>query len=227
MQSLTEQFVKEAEKRILTGEWAIGMKVPPLRTLAEEFNVSRSVINAAIAELCNNGFLLTVPRKYIIVADWRQSGNFAVLQGLIENGLSDINFYKNIFEGRMTIEKAIVYSAARERTDEDIRLLNNVIAEEEKASSPAEMAEGDMRFHHALSVASHNLVYTIILNSFNKIASKLTYDYYEKLNDNGEVVEAHKFITSSLVEKNADLAVDRLCDLLSKGEKEILNNIKL
>lgn len=75
MSSLTEQFVKEIERRILTGEWEIGMKIPSSRELAEEFLVSRSVINAGIAQLCQNGYLRTLPRKYIYVSDWRKMGN--------------------------------------------------------------------------------------------------------------------------------------------------------
>ena len=39
MASLTEDFIKEVERRILTGQWEIGMKLPPSRELAEEFLV--------------------------------------------------------------------------------------------------------------------------------------------------------------------------------------------
>ena len=74
MPSLTEQFVKEIEHRILTGQWPIGMRIPTSRELADEFMVSRSVINAGIAELCNIGYLRTVPRKYICVSNWKETG---------------------------------------------------------------------------------------------------------------------------------------------------------
>ena len=87
------------EKRILTGYYVIGEKIPPLRNLAEEFHVSRSVINAGVVELSNNGYLVTIPRKHTVVADWKNTGNVALFNGLIENGLCDNKFFDDLIEG--------------------------------------------------------------------------------------------------------------------------------
>lgn len=108
MQNLTEKFVKEVEQRILTGQWEIGMKIPSSRALADEFFVSRSVINAGIAELCCNGYLTTVPKGSVYVADWRKMGNFALIGGLIDNDLVDLHAIDSLLEGRMAIYKVIV-----------------------------------------------------------------------------------------------------------------------
>ena len=130
MISLTKQFVKEMERRILTGELEIGSKLPSLRTLADEFHVSRSVVNAGIVELCNNGYLTTLPRRYVCVSDWRKTGNFAMLKGMMENELCDVHFFEDLLEGRMTIEKAIAKKAAIARTEQDIEEIKNIIAKE-------------------------------------------------------------------------------------------------
>ena len=76
--SLTEEFVRQLERKILTGEWKVGDSIPTLRTLSRDFSVSRSVVNAGIVELRNKGYIITMPRKGSIVADWKRDGTFAV-----------------------------------------------------------------------------------------------------------------------------------------------------
>ena len=69
MENLTDNFVKEIERRILTGQYETGMKLPSSRALAEEFFVSRSVISVGLAQLCRNGYLQTSTRGQVYVAD--------------------------------------------------------------------------------------------------------------------------------------------------------------
>lgn len=230
MMSLTKQFVKEMERRILTGEMEIGSKIPPLRVLAQEFHVSRSVINAGIVELCNNGYLVTVPRKYICVSDWRKTGNFAMLNGLIENGLCDTDFFEDLFAGRMTIEKAIIRAAATARTEQDLEEIRKIIDREEaccnkkmlnRNTQTKERAEVDKDFHHALAVASHNTVYTVILNSFHSLEGQLIQKFYEKEIDYAFVVEMHKRLYEALKKKDADEAERNMENLLVHGEAEL------
>ena len=237
MISLTKQFVKEMERRILTGELEIGSKIPPLRVLAEEFHVSRSVINAGIVELCNKGYLMTVPRKYICVSDWKKTGNFALLNGLIDNGLCDADFFEDLLAGRMTIEKAIARAAAAIRRDQDMEELRKIIDREKSFCSGGsqnvktesttttdrakERARADKDFHHTLAVASHNIVYTVILNSFHILEDQLIQEFYEKEIDYELVVEMHEKLYEALKAKDVDKAEKVMESLLVHGETEL------
>lgn len=223
MLSLTQEFVKEIERRILTGQWAIGEKIPPVRELAEEFHVSRSVINAGIAELCSNGYLTTVPRKYICVSDWRRMGNFALLSGLIDNGLYDENFYDDLFEGRMTIGKAIAGKAAMARTAEDLAEIEKIIERERHCVTPMDSAEADKEFHHAIASASHNIVYSVILNSFNTVSDKLMLEFYEKEIDRDFVLGMHEKICEAIKSGDIAGAEENMAILLDHGEREMKN----
>ena len=104
MPSLTDLFVAEIERRILTEEWRVGQRVPSFRALADDFNVSRSVINAGMVELAEHGYLTTIPRKHTIVADWKKHGTMAILDGMISHNLYDKEFIDNLLESRMVIE---------------------------------------------------------------------------------------------------------------------------
>lgn len=223
MLSLTQEFVREIERRILTGQWEIGARIPPVRELAEEFHVSRSVINAGIAELCSNGYLTTVPRKYICVSDWRRTGNFALLGGMIDHDLCDVTFFDDFLEGRMVIERAIARKAAVARTEEDLRNIRAIIEAEKRCVLPKDCAEADKEFHHLLAAASHNIVFSVILNSFDSLADKLVLAFYEQEIDRNFVIEMHERIYEAIKSGNMAVAEEKIAILLRHGENELKN----
>lgn len=59
---LVDQIVREIQKRIRSGVYAEGQKLPPEREIAEEFRVSRMVVRNAISHLSERGYLLCSPR---------------------------------------------------------------------------------------------------------------------------------------------------------------------
>ena len=221
MQNLTEKFVKEVEQRILTGQWEIGMKIPSSRALADEFFVSRSVINAGIAELCCNGYLTTVPKGSVYVADWRKMGNFALIGGLIDNDLVDLHAIDSLLEGRMAIYKIIVRKAAQMRTEEDLAQLRLIIDGEKDCPTPEEKTKADEAFRHAVAAASHNIVYTVMMNSFSAVTEKLTLRFYQKPINHDFVVQTHERILEALRKGDPDAAENAMEALLAHGEAEL------
>ena len=221
MQNLTEKFVKEVEQRILTGQWEIGMKIPSSRALADEFFVSRSVINAGIAELCCNGYLTTVPKGSVYVADWRKMGNFALIGGLIDNDLVDVHAVDSLLEGRMAIYKVIVRKAAQMRTADDLSQLQLIIDNEKDCLTPEEKTKADEAFHHAVATASHNLVYTVLMNSFSAVTEKLTLRFYQKPIDHSFVIQTHEKILTALCSQDPEGAEAAMEMLLAHGEAEL------
>lgn len=216
--SLTTDFVNEMERKILKGEWKSGDAIPTLRTLAEEFNVSRSVVNAGIVELQNKGYLVTVPRKRTVVTDWKKEGTLAVLEGLFENGLMTTEYVSDILDGRRTVEIAAVRAAASVRTDDDLKEISGIIEKEYDDRTIEERIELDVAFHHALAKASHNFVYSILLKSFEKVVVSLVSRFYENNFDREYVYSTHRKIFDDIKSKNADSAEYHLAELLSQGE---------
>lgn len=51
------QIYHYMKKKILNGEWTVGTKVPPQRTLAKQFGVNRSTIVIALEELAADGLI--------------------------------------------------------------------------------------------------------------------------------------------------------------------------
>jgi len=221
MPSLTEDFVKEIERRILTGQWPIGMRIPASRELAEEFMVSRSVINAGISELCSNGYLKTVPRKYICVSNWKETGGFALLRGLMEQGLWDVQFFDDIFESRMNTGKATAIKAAAARTEEDLARLRSAIDREKDCHTALDRARADREFHCAIAAASHNIIYTIMHNNFTSLADSLALEFYERLENYDFIIDMHEKIYEAIRTRNPAEAERNIILLLSHGEAQL------
>lgn len=221
MPSLSEQFVSEIERRILSGQWPIGMRIPTSRELAEEFMVSRSVINAGITELCGKGYLETVPRKYTCVANWKETGGFAILKGLMENSLCDVRFFDDIFESRMNTGKATAVKAAAARTEEDLIRLRKAIDRERSCSTAQEKARADREFHRAIAAASHNIIYMVMHNNFNALADTLALEFYEKLEDYGFIIDLHEKIYCAIRDHAPADAERYIVLLLTHGETEV------
>lgn len=54
---LHQQIYEYMKKKIMNGEWTIGTKIPPQRTLAHDFKVNRSTIVTALDELTADGLI--------------------------------------------------------------------------------------------------------------------------------------------------------------------------
>ena len=77
--SLTDLFIKELQRMILSGELKIGDKLPTERELSENMKVSRAVVNGGLNQLAEMGFIRIAPRKGAYVNDYIESGNMEVL----------------------------------------------------------------------------------------------------------------------------------------------------
>lgn len=222
-QSLTDIFVSDVENLILNGVWKKGEKIPPLRALAESFGVSRSVVNAAVAELEEKGFLCCFPRRGISVADWEREGTLSVLTAIVKHDIDNRRAIGSIFDSRLLIETEAASAAAAERTEQDLSALLAVVESEENAS-PARMVSADMDFHRALVAAGHNMVYTAVLNAFREASEKLIKRFYL---DNEEVLHfvrsKHRAIYDAIERRDGKTARRLTAELLEHGRKIIEN----
>lgn len=82
--SLTELFIQQIEKMILSGELAVGEQLPPARELSVQMGVSRPVISAGLLELEKVGFVEIKPRQGVYVSDYRRKGTIETLVAIMK-----------------------------------------------------------------------------------------------------------------------------------------------
>ncbi|SNT68742.1 GntR family transcriptional regulator [Paracoccus seriniphilus] len=106
--------------------------------LAERFGVSRTPVREALQRLETQAMLVRDGRSLIV-------------------GSLDHNQLAELYVVRAELEALAARLAARHATPEEVRVLAQMVAEDQKAiGDPEFLARANRRFHHQLHLASHN-----------------------------------------------------------------------
>src|SRR5664280_3614244 len=166
--SLKREFIRRFEGLILSGQLAIGQRLPPEREIASQLGVSRPVVHEGLLELVARGLVTIRPRHGAIVSDYRTEGSVTMLASLLvyQQGELDPSLVTGLIDMRLLFETETTRSAVKNRTDEQLVQLNLLI-EREKAAPEDDVAEVtglDFQFHHLVALASGNPVYAMLLS---------------------------------------------------------------
>lgn len=173
--SLKELFICQIREKILSGQLTAGTKLPPERDIAQQMQVSRTVVNSGLAELERQGFLEIRPRQGTFVADYCRSGNISTLNAIMEYhsetlGRAEI---RSILEVRRALEHLATDAAIETATNEDMDRLQRLAANVGAAGSVNEITEAAFAFHHELAVVGSNSILPLIYISFKPVVTQL------------------------------------------------------
>lgn len=224
--SLTETIIEELKIQILSGEYETGEKLPPLRELAELYNVSRSVINAVVVDLESNGYIKVVPTKWMEVADWRNEGNLSILADQVAFGLLTEKQLLDLLEARKFLEMECIRKAAERATPNQLGRLRALIIEEGTEEDPKKRSQYDLLFHYSICKMSGNDVYGFIMKAFEASSIPLIEQFYSDHEVYSFVLETHQRIADALEEHNGKKAEKQMRLLLDHGEKIIFEVLK-
>lgn len=166
--TLKELFVEQLENMILSGKLAIGEKLPSERELAQSMQISRSVVNAGLAEIADKGFLEIVPRSGTYVADYRKKGTLDTLVSIMKfNGgtLPDADIL-SILQIRKVLTGLALELAVPHIQDEEIDQLFDLAQKLDRIADPARASEIVFEFDHLLCNFSGNTLLPLIFYSF-------------------------------------------------------------
>lgn len=169
--SLTDLFVEEIKKMILSGELTVGEKLPPERQMAQEMHVSLAVVNAGITKLVNFGFLRAVPREGNYVEDYLRNGNLDTFFELLDASGNKIDpgILEFILNVRETLERTLFEAVCQNRTEEDLTRLTSVVNEMGTCRDYDRASELGYEFVHELAFSSGNPYYSMMTQSFRHI----------------------------------------------------------
>jgi GntR family negative regulator for fad regulon and positive regulator of fabA len=158
---LTEQRLLQA---VLQGEFPPGSTLPGERELAARLGVTRPTLREVLQRLARDGWFEIQHGKPTRVRDYWREGNLAVLGDLVRYSqhLPD-DFVPNLLDVRLSLAPAYTRAAVERAADEVVALLDGYIDLEDSAER---YATADWELHRALTLASGNPVFTLILNGF-------------------------------------------------------------
>lgn len=220
--SVKDMFVKKIEELIISGKLEIGERMPPEREIAFKMGISRTIVHSGIIELAAKGFLTIHPRKGTVVNDYRREGTLAVLNSLMNysEGDMDEGLLESIISTRYLIEVENAGLAAANRSKEDLDMLKDIIEREEYAhlKDTGESADLDFEFHHTISIATGNMIYSLIIKSFEPVYKNLTSRFFKTKSVIPKVIEFHRKLYNAIEGKNPAEASNIMRMMLEHGE---------
>ncbi|WP_422416595.1 FadR/GntR family transcriptional regulator [Pseudomonas sp. GZD-222] len=150
--TLVERVVGAIRAEIDSGRLAAESRLPTEQQLAEQLNVSRSVVREAVAQLKADGVLIARRGlgSYISQTPTGTVFRFPSAQGRSPDLVQ-------MFEVRLWIETQAASVAAQRRDGADLARMNKALQEMlDKRSDFAAAAAADVEFHRAIAEASKN-----------------------------------------------------------------------
>ena len=175
------RIVRELGMRIVSGEIAVGDRLPPEPQLTAHYEVSRPVLREAVRVLLAKGLVSSKQRAGTTVrprADWHLLDP-DVLFWLIQSQPQS-RFVGTLMTVRRIFEPAVAGLAAKQATEAQLRGIEEAFQAMAAAETPEAHVEPDVAFHCRIAEATNNDLLGYIGNMLSlalresiKLSSKL------------------------------------------------------
>nr|WP_309503818.1 FadR/GntR family transcriptional regulator [uncultured Roseovarius sp.] len=152
--TLTAIVAEDLSKRVFDGSLKPGEQLPTETELCEQFEVSRTVVREAVAQLRSDGILVSRQGRGMFVSKYPFSSKFE----LNSDALNTLPETIAILELRLAIEVESAGLCAERRSDEDARNIRRVMEEVDARHSDPDIVEVhyDFEFHLAIAQGTQN-----------------------------------------------------------------------
>lgn len=220
-QTLVDDFIIRFEEMILSGKLSIGEKLPSERELAAKLGVSRPVVHEGLIDLASKGLVTRTPTGGAVINDYRKDGSLPMLTSLLnfQGGLPESRLAESTLEFRALIEVENARLAALNHTEEQLVGMHAIL-EEEKQIHMDELeaiAQLDFRLHHLIAMATNNIFYPLLLNSFKRLYLGGVQIFYSDPKVVPEVFEFHRELIDAIENCNPTRAADVMRRMLQHG----------
>ncbi len=183
------------------------------------------MVHEGLVELAARGLVTIRPRVGSVVSDYRSEGSLALLNSLLRfhRGRLDPRMVDSLLAMRLLIEVETCQLAAKHRGPEHLEALSSLL-EEEARTAPADterMTDLDFSFHHQRAMATDNLVYPMLLNSFKPVYTLLTSQFFADPDVAPLVFGLHREIVAAVEARDAEAAAETMRRLLDHGEARL------
>lgn len=179
---------------ILAGTYPPGSDLPAERQLAVDLGVTRPTLREALQRLSRDGWVAIQHGKPTRVVDVLSEGGLNVLEGLVRHGDSlPEGFVERLLEVRLAMAPAYARSAVELAGASVAGALERAAA---LPDEPAAFAAFDWEIHRALTGASGNYVWRLILNGFGGFYEEMARVYF----GSAEAREASRRYYAALLE---------------------------
>lgn len=203
---------------LLSGEVAVGRRIPSERRLAEELGVGRAAVRDGLRPLAALGLL------DIRVGDgtYLNDPDTHVLSRLIEWGvLLRERRVRDLIEARRHLEVTIVRLAAERRDQAAIDELRRLLEDVRAAPTPDAFSRADTAFHLRIAEASGNATLSGILHSIRSLLRLWIYRVLDVQQEFELSYGEHVPILEALVRGDPDAAAQAMAAHLDSATRRL------
>jgi len=201
----SEKIANQIQARILTGELRKGEKLPSEMEMAENFQVSRSVVREAMRILEGLGLISVKkgPKGGIFAANGYHKPLSNSLKGLVDSGQVTKD---NINKVRMLLEPFVASEAAIHADDDDIKTLEALLNASRKKMNDAGFLQANRgKFHIHLATASKNPVIEMFMKSLIELLREYFIDFKDVEFEKRAII-SHEKILKAIIHRSPEHA---------------------
>jgi len=199
---ISDNIVAQIKNAILTGIYRPGDKLPPEKELIKLFNVSRVPLREAMRSLEEMALITIKPGVGggAFVSQMSIKSVSDSLSNMIRLGNISV---KDIWGFRLLIEPNICCMAAQYRTDWDLKQMEDMIINLEKAIESRRIPiVTNMDFHQIIARASKNPLSILIMDTIGEILLEAYKKFNFSLTDHKNILRFHKKIFECIRKKD-------------------------
>ncbi len=197
-----DRIASEIHELLRQGEWTVGDRLPPERTLALRFGVSRNCVREALRALAERGLLITRRGAGTYVAEQREQIALDALARVLGSRRDRL---RELFELRLILEPAIAALAAQRVSEEQLRHLKAIVLDQHRRVAEGKSdADLDSDFHEALAAACGNSLVRDLMHSLRSALHDTRSADLRPRARRRASVHAHLDILAALEKRDAD-----------------------
>jgi GntR family negative regulator for fad regulon and positive regulator of fabA len=142
------------------------------------------------------------------------------------NGEFDPQFTQSLLDMRINMEVECARLAAQHHTPSQLSELNELLKKEAVIDrrDVEVLTELDFKFHLLIAIASGNMVYPLIINSFKGVYTRLTNQFFKRYINSAiveDVLRYHQELVKTIQASLPDIAASTMYEMLKHGEKHL------
>ncbi|MGQ8338090.1 FadR/GntR family transcriptional regulator [Sunxiuqinia sp. A32] len=218
-QTLSQKIERNIERAIREKKLVVGAKLPSERELCEMFAVSRTALREALRRLSARGLIEIKKGSGMFVKRIEMKDAIKSLN-LYYDLKFDNNLISQIIEVRMAFEPEIARMAALNRTDEDLKLMEQNLIDFAKCDPDNTQLESDIdnKFHLLVARATENPIVIVTMEPVHNLLPRMRSFIYANIEGEKEITLGfHKEIVNAIREGDSDRAYEKMQAHLSRN----------
>jgi GntR family transcriptional repressor for pyruvate dehydrogenase complex len=217
--TLSDMVSEQIQNLIIDNQLQLGDRLPAERELAQQLGVSRTVVREAVRGLAAKGLLQVSPGRGGTTVRRPAADSITESFSLYFRNGPSMN-HEKLLEVRRALEVEIAGLAAERRTDEDLQSLADSLCETEQIGPDDREAfvRCDMAFHAALARATHNELWSVLLDSVADLMIETRRSGFSVPGTAARAYRYHQAIYQQIEEGNAEGARNAMRQHLAEAE---------